>query len=54
MWALEASSCSHGHGELTLVSHVQQSLVEESKILKVGESEREREVKGRESGVKNW
>ena len=35
--ALEASSCSHGHGKSTLVSHVQQSLVEERKILKFGD-----------------
>ena len=35
--ALEASSCSHGHGKLTLVSHVQQGLVEERKILKFGD-----------------
>ena len=46
VWALEASSCSHGHGESMLVSHVQQGLVEESKILKVGETERERKWKG--------
>ena len=35
--ALEASSCSHGHGKSTLVSHVQQGLVEERKILKFGD-----------------
>ena len=35
-----------GHGELMLVSHVQQGLVEESKILKVSETERERKGKG--------
>ena len=35
--ALEASSCSHGHGESTLVSHVQQGLVEERKFLKFGD-----------------
>ena len=46
VWALEASSCSHGHGESTLVSHVQQGLVEESKILKVSETEIERKGKG--------
>ena len=37
MCALEASSCSHGHGKSTLVSHVQQGLVEERKFLKFGD-----------------
>ena len=43
VWALEASICSHDHGDSTPVSHVQQGLVEERKFLKFGESERERE-----------
>ena len=32
VWALEASSCSHGHGDSMLVSHVQEGLLEERKI----------------------
>ena len=43
VWALEASICSHDHGDSTPVSYVRRGLVEEREFLKFGESERERE-----------